>query len=340
MTTRHWIGAAAAATLIALPSPAVAEETSTVNPWLTQRVMDMAHSGGEQEAPTNTMYAFRRAAALGADMIELDVQSTKDDELVVLHNSTVDDTTDGTGKITDLTAAEAAELDAAYNFVPGTGTAPDEPADRYPLRGIRTGDQPPPDGYTADDFAIPTLDQVFTAFPGTPINIEIKGTNDLDVASFLHNAELLADFLTASGRTDVIVTSFNDLALARFHALAPRIPLAPSTVGLAAYFFTGVKPIDGTVALQIPVTLYGTVPIATPEFIARAHADGYAVHVWFSGTADEDTDTYNRLLDACADGLMSARPRFFEELLAERDIVRPGQPGMDPCAATDVTTTT
>ena len=56
---------------------------------------------------------------------------------------------------------------------------------------------------------------------------------------------------------------------------------------MTAYFLTGVRPIDGTVALQIPARYQG-LAIATPEFIARAHTDGYAVHVWFSGTAPED----------------------------------------------------
>ena len=61
-----------------LVASASAEE---VNPWLDMRVMNMAHSGGEDEAPMNTLYAFKRAKALGADMLELDVQSTQDGRL-------------------------------------------------------------------------------------------------------------------------------------------------------------------------------------------------------------------------------------------------------------------
>lgn len=302
------------------------------NPWLDARVMNMAHSGGELEAPMNTMYAFDRADRLGSDMIELDIQSTQDDQLVVLHDSTVDATTDGSGEVTDLTLAQVRELDAAYNFVPDEGTVPDLPADSYPLRGVRTGEVTPPQGYTPDDFAIPTLAEVFERFPDTAINIEIKGSGTLDVESFLHNARLLAAFLTDSGRTDVIVTSFNDRAVSTFHELAPDVPLAPGVAGIAAYFFTGSKPIDGTVALQIPVTLSNLVPIATKSFIERAHGDGYAVHVWFSGTAPDEEETYRELLDTCADALMPARPQVFEDVLDELDIVRPGQPGNDPCA--------
>jgi glycerophosphoryl diester phosphodiesterase len=101
---------------------------------------------------------------------------------------------------------------------------------------------------------------------------------------------------------------------------------------LIAYFSTGARPIDGTVALQIPVAFNG-IPVATKEFIARAHADGYAVHVWFSGSAPEDEAAYNTLIDACADGLMAAWPALLERILDQRQIARPGSPGTDPCAA-------
>lgn len=291
----------------------------------------MAHSGGELEAPTNTMYAFERAVALGSEMIELDVQSTKDNELVVLHDATVDRTTDGTGRVRDLTLAQVRALDAAYQFVPGSGATPGQPPASYPLRGVRTGQTAPPAGHTADDFAVPTLREVFARFPDVPINIEIKGTSELDVLSFVRNARLLAAFLDETGRTDdVIVTSFNDLAVSTFHTLQPDVGLAPGMVGLTTYFATGVRPIAGTVALQIPVTIPG-IRVATPEFIARAHRDGYAVHVWFSGTAPEDAATYNEIVDACADALMPALPTLLEQILDDRGIVRPGKPGADPC---------
>lgn len=307
-------------------APAAAAE----NPWLQARVMNMAHSGGENEAPSNTLYAFKRAVNLGADMIELDVQSTKDDQLVVIHNATVDQTTNGTGKVRDLTFDQVHALDAAYNFIPGRHAVPGEPPESYPLRGIRTGERKPPAGYQRSDFAVPKLSAVLRAFPDVPVNIEIKGTSDVDVPSFLHNARLLARLLKKTGRTDFIVTSFNDLAVATFHQAAPDIPLAPGMGGIAAYFLAGVPPIDGTVALQVPVTFQG-IEVATPEFVRRAHADGYAVHVWFSGSAPDDAATYNRIVDSCADGLMPAYPALLEKILDERGIERPGQPGVDPC---------
>lgn len=316
------------AVVAALPTPLASAEAD--NPWLDARVMNMAHSGGENEAPANTVYAFKRAVRLGADMIELDVQSTKDDQLVVIHNATVDQTTNGTGKVRDLTFDQVHTLDAAYNFIPGRSAVPGQPPESYPLRGVRTGERKPPPGYQRTDFAIPKLSEVLRAFPDVPINIEIKGTSDADIPSFLHNADLLAKLLNKIGRTDLIVTSFNDAAVASFHQQAPQIPLAPGMAGIAAYFLLGVKPIDGTVALQVPVKFQG-IDVATPEFIRRAHADGYAVHVWFSGTAPDDEATYNRIIDACADGLMPAYPTLLERILDERGIERPGQPGVDPC---------
>lgn len=333
MTTVAGFGSAGpAASAAAQAGRRHAPGRTTGNPWLHRRFLNMAHAGGENEAPADTLYAFKRAVALGADMVELDVESTADDRLVVIHNSSVDATTDGTGLVRDLTYRQVHALDAAYNFVPGRSAVPGLPPESYPLRGVRTHHRRPPRGYRPSDFAIPALSEVFRAFRHVPINIEIKGTSDTDVASFEHNARLLAGFLNRAGRTDVIVTSFNDAALATFHRLAPRISLAPGQQELTAYFFSGTRPMEGTRALQIPVRFNG-IPVATPEFIARAHADGYAVHVWFSGTAPEDEAAYNTLIDACADGIMAAWPAVLERLLDERHIARPGTPGIDPCAS-------
>jgi glycerophosphoryl diester phosphodiesterase len=55
------------------------------------------------------------------------------------------------------------------------------------------------------------------------------------------------------------------------------------------------------------------------------------VHIWFSGSAPDDETTYNLMIDRCADGLMPAYPTLLERILDERGIVRPGQPGIDPC---------
>ena len=318
----------AAAAVVCALGLAAASPAQAANPWLKLRVMNMAHQGGEDEAPSSTLYAFKRARReVGVDMLELDVHSTADDKLVVIHDAKVDRTTNGSGFVGDMTLAQVQALDGAHNFVPGRNAVSGLPPSSYPFRGVRTGAKPPPPGYAPNDFRIPTLQEVFQAFPDVPINIEIKGRADSDVQSFLRHAELLASFMNASGRRDAIVVSFNDLAVERFHQLAPRVPVAPGPAGVAR-FMAGLSPGDGVVALQVPPQL-GGVPVATPEFVRDAHARGYAVHVWPSG--GEDDAFYNAYLNMCADGLMPSSPQALETVMRRRGIVRPRRGGVDPC---------
>ena len=103
--------------LIALGSSTTAAAPTADNPWLGQRVMNMAHSGGEDEAPMNTMYAFERADALGADMLEIDVQLTADADLAVIHDATVDDSTDRTGRVDSFTMEQLRAMDAGVRLL-------------------------------------------------------------------------------------------------------------------------------------------------------------------------------------------------------------------------------
>lgn len=299
-------------------------------------MIDLAHQGGEWEAPSNTVYAFRRAVRTGADMLELDLHSTADGQLVVIHDATVDRTTEGSGRVSEMTLPQVRTLDAAHNFVPGRNAVPGLPESEYPLRGVRTGERKPPGRpgrYRRRDFRVPTLGEIFRRFPNRPINIEIKGDADTDFESFRRNAELLAGFLNARPeRADqVIIVSFNDAAVARFHELAPGFGTAPGLVTVASYSTTGVPPGNGAVALQIPVQFNG-IRVATPEFVARAHADGLAVHV-FPDHDEESDDLYRELLGICVDGIMTAYPSRYEQFLEREGVIGPGRPdGGDPCA--------
>src|SRR5690606_24522138 len=95
--------------------------------------------------------------------------------LVVMHDNRVDRTTNGTGSLNELTLDEVRRLDGAYWFVPGRNAVHGLDPSSYPFRGVRTGDRPPPDGFSAEDFRVPTLEEVLRAFPDVPVNIEIKG---------------------------------------------------------------------------------------------------------------------------------------------------------------------
>ena len=89
---------------------------AATNPWIEKTPLDIAHQGGEDEFPSNTMYAFKRSLQVGADMLELDVGVTKDGQVVVMHDTTVDRTTNGHGTVASYTLAQLRKLDAAYWF--------------------------------------------------------------------------------------------------------------------------------------------------------------------------------------------------------------------------------
>jgi glycerophosphoryl diester phosphodiesterase len=311
------VALAAALALLAVAAPAA---SAAGNPWLEERFLNFAHQGGEDELPSNTMYAFKTAVKAGADALELDVGYTQDGHLVVLHDNKVDRTTSGTGSVNDLTLEQVRRLDAAHWFVPGRNAVHDLPASSYPFRGVRTGERPAPKGFTAEDFRVPTLDEVLRAFPRTPVNVEIKGRDG-------------SELLNRSGRTDVIVASFNQKAIDRFHAAAPRIGVAPGIDGMASFLLSNGSPGPGVVAFQVPITFkFGgqLLTITSPDTVRRAHESGYAVHVWLSNDT-EDRATYERLLDMCVDGIMAAAPIALERVLVDRNVDRPDGRGYDPC---------
>jgi glycerophosphoryl diester phosphodiesterase len=320
--TPFGITALVAAGLLFAATPAAASETD----WRKLRQIDIAHQGGEDEAPSNTMYAYERALRLGADMLEVDIHTTADGRLVVLHDGTVDRTTNGSGSVYDMTLKQVRALDAAYNFVPGESAQSGRPVADYPFRGVRTGERKPPPGFKRRDFRIATLGEVMRAYPDVPINIEIKGASDADVASYLRNAEALAALLNRLGRTEgIIVASFHDEALQRFHELAPEIDMAPAVGAVAAYKFGHVPPPEGTVAFQVPTEFEG-VTVTDREFVERAHSDGYAVHVW----TINDEQTMRQLLGWGTDGIMTAQPMRLERVLCRSGTKRPDRPASVP----------
>lgn len=290
------------------------------NPWLVKQPLNIAHQGGEDEFPSNTMFAFKSALKAGADMLELDVGVTKDDQVVVMHDTTLDRTTSGTGTIASHTLAQIEKLDGAYWFHAST-TDPYNHARKakaYTWRGVATGKRRAPKGYKASDFRVTTLKQVLKAFPKTPINIEIKGrTKAEDVSEYLKNAEVLAALLKSNPRRDLIVVSFKQEAVDRFHELAPQIPLAPGIGGTGDWLLGGKSPGEGVVAFQLPITYEfngSLLNITTADNVAHAHRDGYAWHTWLSDDG-ESPKTWTQLIDWCVDGVMTARPIAFEALL-------------------------
>lgn len=282
------------------------------NPWLERRVLNMAHQGGEIEAPSNTLYAFETALAKGADVLELDVHATADGEIVVIHDATVDRTTNGSGRVDAMTLEEIKSLDAAYWFVPDEGTRHGRPNDDYTLRGIATGDVAPPDGFEPNDFTIPTLREVLERYPDTFINIEIKNTAPGTTPYEAGLASLLAEF----GRTDdTIVVSFLDHATELFKVHAPDVHTATGTAETAVFKTSTTEAAPGAPnpryqALQVPITFNG-IEVVNEDFVVDAHSNGLAVHVWTINSRDEMC----WLISIGVDGIMTDRPTVLEDVL-------------------------
>jgi glycerophosphoryl diester phosphodiesterase len=326
------LGAALVTAALALPAAAAAG-----NPWLSMRVLNQAHQGGEDVNPSNTMYAYGAALADGSDMLELDVHSTSDHQIVVTHDETVDRTTNGTGAIRDMTLAQVQALDAAYWFVPGRSAVHGLDPSAYTLRGVRSGQRPPPPGYDANDFRVPTLKEVLDAYPHIPINVEIKGG---DNAEKYQVADDLAALLRGYPRQDIIVVSFEQSAIDRFHAESPNTPIAAGTTAAASFLLLGQPLPPGTDALQLPyefttdsigihLGLNYPIPLARRWVTQKAHAEGVAVHYW---EVPENQEAYDQVLGVCGDGVMTTQPARFEGALEQAGAPRVGgQGGTDSC---------
>ena len=153
-----------------------------------------AHRGASKYAPENTLAAFKLAREQGAVAIELDVQLSSDQEVVVFHDSALKRITGESGKIRDLTAPELTSLNA------GRYWEPEFQSER-----------------------IPTLTDVFSSFKDFPlINIELKNlANPFDDLAF-RTAELIVKYKMEE---QVLVSSFNPYALMRFHQVCPEVSL-------------------------------------------------------------------------------------------------------------------
>jgi glycerophosphoryl diester phosphodiesterase len=283
------------------------------NPWLERRVLNYAHQGGAREGPSSTLHAIEAALAAGADAIELDVHASRDGELVVFHDPTLERMTDGAGRIADHDWAELERLDNAFNFVPGEDAQPGREESAYPLRGRAP---------TERRLGIARLSEVLDAFPGVPLNLDIKQTAPAVPAY----EGLLARMLGAYGRIDdVIVASFDDASTAAFSELAPEVGTAAGSGLLAragAALLSGRLPDEDVrtelrrhVAVQVPASYHG-VRVADERLVSFAHETGLAVHVW---TVDDPAEMAS-LLDAGVDGIMTDRPSVLAGVLAGRGL--------------------
>jgi len=266
-------------------------------PYLAGAPVFVAHRGGSKLAPENTLAAFESAVAdWGVDMLEMDVRLTADGHVVVIHDDTVDRTTDGSGAVRDMTLAELRGLDAGYRFRDLEG----EPS----FRGCGVG--------------LSTFEEVLEACPGVWINVEAKERavarplveiilrrgeqhRVLVAAEHERNRRDVQDYPGPRG------ASRRDCLL---FWLLHRLP------GGSAYT-------PGVDAFQVPERFKGH-RVLTPRLIAEAHRRNIPVHVW---TVDDPEDMA-RLLSWGADAIQTDRPDLLSAVLVEA-CGRPAPPGAD-----------
>ena len=248
----------------------------------------MAHQGGNGLWPDNTQYAFERAVALGVDVLEMDTHSTADGVLVVIHDDTVDRTTDGTGLVHDLSLAEIKALDAGYNWTSDDGQT-------YPYRG---------QGVT-----VPTLEELFVAFPTTPMNIEIK---QAEPSIAVPLCRLIRDYDRAE---KVLIASFHQKAIDEFRRECPEVATATGQNEVIALFVLSKVLLEGAYrpnaeAVQVPEYRSG-LHVITPRFVDAAHSRNLQVHAW---TINDEEDM-QRMIDLGVDGIITDYPDRLLKLL-------------------------
>lgn len=247
-----------------------------------------AHRGGGGLFPENTLEAFDYSAKTGADVLELDVHSTADGTLVVLHDESVDRTTDGRGKVSAMTLAELKKLDAGYLFTNDNGKT-------FPFRG--------------KGIQIPTLAEIFDAQPEMKFNIEPK-------QAFPSITNPLCEMIRQHKMIEkTIVGSFRQTAIDEFRQYCPEVATAASPTEVSEFLAmqkTGIAaaytpPFQ---ALQVPVNA-GFLNVVSKDFVAAAHRQNLQIHVWTVNDADE----MRRLIEMNVDGIMTDYPDRLLEII-------------------------
>lgn len=249
-------------------------------------VLAFAHRGGSYhpglEGLENTLHAFQHAVDLGYRFLETDVHLTKDGVLLAFHDAVLDRVTDRSGSVADLTLAQVREARIAGRH------------------------------------QVPTLAELFDAFPTVTFNIDLKAAG---------TPAALAAFLEEHGLCDrVIVGSFDIGRLRQFRRLTRRrvrtsahpaevmaFLLSPS--GRVAALLTG----GGFAAFQVPHrhrVLGRRITVVTRGFVRRAHAAAKQVHVW---TIDDPAEM-EELIDLGVDGLMTDRTDVLKRVLTARGL--------------------
>lgn len=251
--------------------------------FYSPRPLNFGHRGAPEFAPENTLAAFEAARQMGADGVELDVSLTSDGVPVVCHNFTVDQTTNGRGRIRDLTVTQIKTLDAGSRFHPR-------------FAGER----------------IPTLQEVLEwAGDDMLLNIELKSLSLRDEGLERAVLHLIQQYDLCER---VTISSFNPFALRRIKMLDAEIQ-----TGL---LYAPALPIPLRRAwlrhLAQPNALHPHHTMVSPEYFYWARNRGYRVNTWTVNEPDE----MRRLLRLGVDAIITDRPDLLRAVLLEKEDIK------------------
>jgi glycerophosphoryl diester phosphodiesterase len=277
--------------ILALVIGAIISKPAPAHPYYAADLLYplvIAHQGGDGLWPGDTMYAFEKAAALRVDVLEMDLHITKDNVLVLMHDETVDDTTNGSGALEDMILEEVKQLDAGFDWTPDDGAT-------YPYRG--------------QGITVPTLEEVFQAFPNYRMTIEIKKTERSVAEPF---CALIRQY---DMQDKVLVASFHDERMGEFRQACPEMATSSAreetrVFVLMSKAFLGRLYSPKFYTLQVPEES-GGITVMTAQFVRAAHERGLHVEPW---TID-DPEQMQLYIDWGVDGIITDRPDLMLEIL-------------------------
>jgi glycerophosphoryl diester phosphodiesterase len=253
----------------------------------------IAHRGSSGRAPENTMLAFSLALGEdGAEGLELDLRCTRDGRVVVMHDATVDRTTNGRGRVDSFDLSDLRRLDAGFAF---RGDAADTP-------------------FRGQGLVVPTLVEVLERFPGVWMSLDLKEGNPL-----LESATV-ALLRVHHASSHVVLSAESPESARRIARRAPEFVRFFDSASARDFYrrhllrlWWGYRP--PAHSLQIPVTWKGRA-LDTPRLLADAHRFGIAVRYW----TINDEATMERLIERGADGIITDHPARLRAVLERKGL--------------------
>ena len=243
----------------------------------------IAHRGGMALYPENTLEAFHFSVDKhNVEMLELDLQITKDSKVIVLHDDSIDRTTNGKGNVIDLSYEEISEFDAGYNFKDEEGEC----------------------SFRDQGVIIPLFEEVLKQLPNTYLNIELKGNNP----QLVEKVQLLITNYNAESK--IIIGSANYFQNKRVHKHLPNCGHYLSRLDLYVFLLVGCfgllkKYWDKFLTVEAPIEYHG-IPVYQ-IYLKAAEKLGKPLFIWGA----DDRDSIQKLSKDDVAGIMTDRPDLF-----------------------------